>query len=100
MSLKILKINLGRGRVVPVAMRVLNPDITIDKVDNEHLVVVQTSGMRIYSCYFYPIIELAHFHSKLVHLEVKIINETTSAFIGGEFNCKNGEQPSAKCPHP
>lgn len=53
--------NLGKS-----AICVLNPEKTIYKLqaDNEVFVVMHKSGMRIYSCYYSPYIELVQFQSR------------------------------------
>lgn len=129
MALKILQINLGRGREAQdlmfnnasqkgidiilvseqyakiegkpwfqdvlgkAAICVINPRITIDKIEenNENFVVIYTNGIRIYSCYYSPNIETDDFLRRLGHIEENLKRETNPVLVGGDFNSKSSE---------
>lgn len=132
MTLKILQINLGRGREAQdlidhkashdevdiiliseqyrrmpnhnwyqdrlgkAAIYVKNQQIIVNKIEenNDNFVVVHIQGLRIYSCYFSPSIELADFQSKLTVLEENIKSANTPVLVGGDFNSKSPEWQS------
>ena len=72
---------------------VRNPLMTIDKVeeDNENFIVVHTNGIRIYSCYFSPCMEITDFLVRIDRLEQHVKGSNTPVLIGGDFNGKSQE---------
>lgn len=79
---------LGRASIF-----IRNQDLTIDKIEENHenFVVVHTMGIRIYSCYFSPNMELSDFLIRLSKLEENVKTGKTAVIIVGDFNSKSPE---------
>lgn len=77
---------------------VRNSNLKINKIEenNENFVTIHCQGMRIYSCYFSPNMELSDFLNRLSRLEEHIKSGNTPVFIGGDFNSKSPEWQSDK----
>lgn len=75
------------------AICVLNSNIIVKKVNEEleYFVVTQTKGLRIYSCYFSPSVEISEFITALDKLAADIRKSDTPVLIGGDFNAKSPE---------
>ncbi|KAI8129373.1 Retrovirus-related Pol polyprotein from type-1 retrotransposable element R1 [Lucilia cuprina] len=75
------------------AIIVMNKYININEACevNEFFVFATLNGIRIYSCYFPPSMDIVNFSENLSKLEMSIRTTKGRVIIGGDFNSKSPE---------